>query len=358
MKKSKIILAIVLFISSIHLQSQSIQIRSNGSCQLFKTGLPMLWFGSYSWNGINNGEWSIDTNSQRGTCDDGSLTFGRPWPASNYGNYFLYLAANGNIGIGKQCPSYKLDVEGDIATYGTLRISSDGRLKSNINELKLEAKEIYKLIPKSYNKSLPIYVDQKNRNNQIVPDSIFLRDKTIQKQKTVQAKEFGFIAQELQEVYPNLITIDSSGYYAIDYIGLIPIIIQTLKDQKELIDVQSMEIENIKQLLNENLTQIDKIRKSSELEDTDNLSIPMLEQNIPNPFTNSTFIKFYLPPTIAVADIYIYDMSGIQLKKFNLEERGKSSITIEGSILNAGMYIYSLVADGKIIDTKRMILTK
>jgi len=33
-------------------------------------------------------------------------------------------------------------------------------------------------------------------------------------------------------------------------------------------------------------------------------------------------------------------------------------LTISGSELNAGMYFYSLIADGKEVDTKKMILTK
>jgi hypothetical protein len=32
--------------------------------------------------------------------------------------------------------------------------------------------------------------------------------------------------------------------------------------------------------------------------------------------------------------------------------------TIQGSEFQAGMYLYSLIADGKEVDTKRMILTK
>jgi hypothetical protein len=35
-----------------------------------------------------------------------------------------------------------------------------------------------------------------------------------------------------------------------------------------------------------------------------------------------------------------------------------TSVTIEGHTLKAGMYLYTLIADGKEVDTKRMILTK
>ncbi|HOV83733.1 MAG TPA: hypothetical protein PLE52_02795 [Paludibacteraceae bacterium] len=46
------------------------------------------------------------------------------------------------------------------------------------------------------------------------------------------------------------------------------------------------------------------------------------------------------------------------LKSYSIKEKEKSNITIQGSELNAGMYLYALIADGKVIDTKRMILTK
>jgi hypothetical protein len=38
--------------------------------------------------------------------------------------------------------------------------------------------------------------------------------------------------------------------------------------------------------------------------------------------------------------------------------RGTGNITVQGSEFKAGMYLYALIADGKVIDTKRMILTK
>ena len=58
------------------------------------------------------------------------------------------------------------------------------------------------------------------------------------------------------------------------------------------------------------------------------------------------------------ADIYIYDMNGKQITTYPIAERGATSITIEGRSLEAGMYLYALIADGQVIDTKRMILTK
>jgi len=59
-----------------------------------------------------------------------------------------------------------------------------------------------------------------------------------------------------------------------------------------------------------------------------------------------------------IAMICIYDLTGSQIVRFDLRDRGViSSLTVRGNQLKAGMYIYSLIVDGREIDTKRMILT-
>ena len=82
-----------------------------------------------------------------------------------------------------------------------------------------------------------------------------------------------------------------------------------------------------------------------------------LHQNAPNPFTRETTIRYSLGETVGSATLFIYDMSGKQLRSYNLHERGNSQINIIGGELDAGMYMYSLVADGLLIGTKQMILT-
>ncbi|MGC9344949.1 MAG: hypothetical protein ACP5E3_19750 [Bacteroidales bacterium] len=40
-----------------------------------------------------------------------------------------------------------------------------------------------------------------------------------------------------------------------------------------------------------------------------------------------------------------------------IESKGSGLITIEGGELNPGMYLYTLITDGKVVDTKQMFLT-
>ena len=46
------------------------------------------------------------------------------------------------------------------------------------------------------------------------------------------------------------------------------------------------------------------------------------------------------------------------MKTIRLTEKGVGTLTIRASELAAGAYVYNLVIDGKLIDTKKMILTK
>ena len=51
-------------------------------------------------------------------------------------------------------------------------------------------------------------------------------------------------------------------------------------------------------------------------------------------------------------------MTGMQIDAVNITDFCSGSITLTAGKLKAGMYLYSLIADGQVIDTKQMILTK
>jgi len=129
---------------------------------------------------------------------------------------------------------------------------------------------------------------------------------------------------------------------------------------------------NIDYLLNENVklkTQIIALQKSVDsiknncCKATKALTIPLdnngalLYQNAPNPFSQNTVIKYFVPYESKQSYLYVYDLKGTQLKSYNLN-KGDCNVTIYGNELIAGIYLYSLVVDGKMVDTKQMILTE
>ena len=166
----------------------------------------------------------------------------------------------------------------------------------------------------------------------------------------IKNKHYGLIAQELQMIYPNLVTENQDGYLAINYTEIIPLLIRSIQELKAEVNMlrgnnSSNHKAQTRSVEEEEATAIDAI-------------VTTLYQNTPNPFTESTLIQCDVAEEVAKADLYIYDMNGKQITVCPIAERGATSITIEGRSLEAGMYLYALIADGQVIDTKRMILTK
>jgi hypothetical protein len=161
---------------------------------------------------------------------------------------------------------------------------------------------------------------------------------------------------ELQEVFPELVKEDKDGMLSIDYIGLIPVIVESIKEQQVTIQTQAKKIKELED------SQKASLRSSTEASDATGISDPViascrLYQNTPNPFQVNTEIRYFLPQEIQQAYVCIFDMQGQMLKKLDAFP-GDNALTVRGSELQAGMYLYSLIADGKEVDTKRMILTK
>lgn len=82
-----------------------------------------------------------------------------------------------------------------------------------------------------------------------------------------------------------------------------------------------------------------------------------LMQNTPNPFTNNAEIKYYIPVGIKEASIIITNLNGIEKVKYKITGTGTGSITVTSRGLDAGIYLYSLIADGNIVDTKKMLIS-
>lgn len=166
-----------------------------------------------------------------------------------------------------------------------------------------------------------------------------------------EADRYGFIAQELMKVYPELVDQDKEGYLNIDYTGLIPIMVEAIKELQE-------RIETIENNCCNNAANLKSASISAGATNnlTDNKA--QLDQNIPNPFSKETKIGCFIPEGSVNSVLYIYNMNGTQLQQYNVNGKGKQSVTINGNSFVPGMYLYALVIDSKEIDTKRMILTK
>lgn len=81
----------------------------------------------------------------------------------------------------------------------------------------------------------------------------------------------------------------------------------------------------------------------------------ILQQNVPNPFREKTQIQFYIPNNVSKATIVFYSSRGKMIKEQEISSRGNGSINVYGYDLSKGIYTYSLIVDGKIVKTRKML---
>jgi hypothetical protein len=122
--------------------------------------------------------------------------------------------ATGNVGIGISNPSQKLHVIGNILASGTIT-PSDKRYKKNIHPIKNAINKIQQLNGVTY-----------QLNNTDFPEWKF-----------EEGNQYGLIAQDVEKVFPEIVkTIDAKGYKGVDYVKLIPVLIEAIKQQQIQID--------------------------------------------------------------------------------------------------------------------------
>ena len=80
-----------------------------------------------------------------------------------------------------------------------------------------------------------------------------------------------------------------------------------------------------------------------------------LDQNVPNPFVNQTMINYNVPQQARKAALLFYDASGKMIASYELKNKGKGQLAVFGEQLSSGTYTYSLVVDGKVAGSKKIV---
>ena len=240
----------------------------------------------------------------------------------------------------------------DIECQNLYQIS-DVRLKENIRPCTSLVSKIKSIQSYSYN-----FTNE------------YFKDFSAEQKQKVQKTEYGFLAQDLQKVFPELVRKnDSTGMLSINYIGMIPVLTaainemqQTAETRDSIVNVLQQEVETLRTALiaccSNGKTQ--KSMQDFELTNPTDVNAEGLKvfQNTPNPFTVTTIISCYIPESIKKVELCVYDMQGGLIKCLTISERGTTNVQIQAGQLAAGIYTYLLIGDGKTSDAKQMILTK
>jgi len=135
------------------------------------------------------------------------------------------------VGIGmtpSESSGYKLEVAGNLKCTNLQCVSvtqtSDARYKKNIENIGDALDDINKLNPVSY---------------------------LLLNQESADRKSYGFIAQELKDIFPEVVVepSDDNDMYGINYTSIIPLLTKSIQELTKKIELQQIEINYLKQKL-------------------------------------------------------------------------------------------------------------
>lgn len=294
--------------------------------------------------GQGEGSYAIGLAGQAAGADQNMGVYGRVYDGTAckngraYGVYGYAASTNGSTFAGF--------FSGNTFSPGGVWTSSDRKLKQGIEDVGPTTEKLMQLAPRTYE---------------------FKREE-FEGLNLPEGQQYGFLAQELATVFPEMTmeisspnVTDESGklehasvdFTAVNYQSMIPLLVKGFQEQQTVIEEQAREIESLKSAL-----AADPNGKWSGNAVNGFGEAAVLGQNLPNPFDGMTQIPYFLPESVSSAQLMVFDLNGTQLKAETLTPRGEGTFKLDLSALPAGMYLYSLVADGKEVATKRMILRK
>ena len=135
----------------------------------------------------------------------------------------MVIESNGEVGIGTANPTYRLHVSGRLKTTG-INETSDLRLKKDVNQIDGALENVLQMRGVTYNWRTEEFPEM-GLNDDV---------------------QHGLIAQELEEIIPDLVLTDQEGYKSIEYTHLVPVLIEALKEQNRIIEGQALDISDLK----------------------------------------------------------------------------------------------------------------
>jgi hypothetical protein len=213
---------------------------------------------------------------------------------------------------------------------------SDGLLKENVETISSPLSKVQNLRGVTYN------FKQETANANAMIGTVLPSEAPV--------KRFGLIAQEVEQVIPEVVRTADNGIKSVSYSSLIGLLIEAIKEQNQKITQLEDQLDKCCQKAGADVLNRTTGNPNAEINKPETSS--WLAQNKPNPFNKETIIEYNVVQE-GKASILVFDMNGKLLKI-----PGKGNITISGNDFRAGMYYYSLVVNDAEVDTKKMILTE
>ena len=157
-------------------------------------------------NGLNIGFYAAGAWS--GASNPSEIRFRTNGDGQTTGSDRLVINKDGNVGVGVAAPSEKLEVNGNVRADAFL-YTSDERFKEDIETVPNALEGINKLRGVTY----------------------VWRQNDFPERNFEDILQFGFIAQEVEEIYPELVQTDKNGFKSVKYTNILAIVVEAIKEQ-------------------------------------------------------------------------------------------------------------------------------
>lgn len=153
----------------------------------------------------------------------------------------------------------------------------------------------------------------------------------------------------VKQSFPALIIKDAKGNEYVNYTQLVPILVQAIKELKT-------ELDDLKEAVASSGTR--KVNAATNIAtNTLDEGWGSISQNTPNPFTGQSTVRVSVPDDASDAYIDILTLNGASVKRIPVSN-GLSEVSLSSFDFAPGTYLYTLVVNGKVSETRRMIVNR
>lgn len=244
----------------------------------------------------------------------------------------LFVAAPAIAGHGDQIAFFNPETK----NFNSLLVSnvynmSDARAKKNVSSLSDCMTNILSLRPVSYQ-----WVQSEGQTSRVADGT--LSTKTPKGASSDNATQYGFIAQEVEEVMPEAVKTLEDGSKLINYNAFIPLLVESIQSLQKTVEEQSVVISQLS----------DKLQLSAR-----NLAAEDQFTITPTRVQNSATLDYQIS-THGTAILKVSDLVG-NIKKEVALSRDCESLSIDFSSLTPGLYVAAILVDDTVVGSTRII---
>lgn len=206
---------------------------------------------------------------------------------------------------------------------------SDARAKKNVTNVQSGLVSLLQLRPVSYN-----WADKPASKESAATDSIQMPgDPQVRLQ-------YGFLAQEVEEILPDLVLTEENGSKSVNYIAMIPLLVQSVKELQSTVERQAEVIEQLQGTVAYKSKAVDAGNK--------------IKSVSPNPTTGNFSVELQLSNASAEVFLTISDMGGNKQQIIEVNY-AQGIVSVDASSLPQGVFILSLYINNMLADSCRLI---